>query len=233
MNISSNISNPAEERTLSSTPGPVQNLTLTLETDPTKPRSIKVTWMPPNNRDENGVILFYKIICYNNATNVSIQSNREEYMAFGREQRSIRFENLTAGIPYFISVSANTSVGFGPPVKMKATIPSGAPLPPKMILTRSTVEVTEPRRQLAINLPISDFFCSFMYGSLHNSGIIVAQSSRTNDDIYRGNSSYYFSTVIKNYRSWSDVHDSDNIPPYRATSDDWKPPVECGMYCQS
>ncbi|KAK3598818.1 hypothetical protein CHS0354_007421 [Potamilus streckersoni] len=233
----SNISDPMIERTLESTPGPIQNLILIPEAIPTQPRSINVTWMPPKKRDENGVIISYRIICKSNTSDATM-----EYVKFRhREAQSILIENLTAEIPYYISVSANTSVGFGTPVENSTEIKSGGmadiglvngamsktPLPPKMILKKSTVEVTEPRRQLAINLPISDFFCNLVYGSQHKAGVIVAQSSRTDENIYKGNFSYYISTVIKNYRSWSDVHDSDNVPPYRATSDDWKPPVEC------
>ncbi|KAL3882798.1 hypothetical protein ACJMK2_029105, partial [Sinanodonta woodiana] len=226
-NLGTNCSITMYETTLESVPGRVEYLNLTTETNPNKNRSIVVTWKPPTKRNLNGILLFYRIICKDNKNNL-----REIYVkATTNELQTFQIDNLIAERTYFISISANTRVGFGEPVEMSTQIESGAPLPPKVLLQTCTIEVTDPKRQLAISLPISDFFCNIVFGSPIEWGIILAQSSMANDAIYRGNSSYYNNNIIKKYQSWSSVHDSDNVPPYKTTPDDWKPRIDCGYYC--
>ncbi|KAL3882799.1 hypothetical protein ACJMK2_029106, partial [Sinanodonta woodiana] len=98
------------------------------------------------------------------------------------------------------------------------------------MLQRSSFEVTDPKRQLAINIPISEFLCNCIYGFPLESGIIVAQSSMANGNTYNGNLAYHQEIVLKNYKSWRDVHDENDVPPYRTTPDGWKLPIDCGTF---
>ncbi|KAK3586224.1 hypothetical protein CHS0354_026999, partial [Potamilus streckersoni] len=100
------------------------------------------------------------------------------------------------------------------------------PLPPEKALTRSVLEVQDARRQIAINLPIIDV-CNTDYSHILHYGVIVSQSTKAFGNPYRGNSECYQNTIIKNYKSWRDVHDDDEVPPYRATFDDWKQMTDC------
>ncbi|KAL3882801.1 hypothetical protein ACJMK2_029108, partial [Sinanodonta woodiana] len=216
----SNISSSVKETTLESVPGPVDTLELIPENNPNKSRSMLVKWNPPRPREKNGVILFYKITYYYKLLYVV-------EIVLASNESMILLENLTGGEIYFVNISANTSKGYGEVVQRNATIKSGAPEHPTIPLSKSTVQVSDPTRQIAVNLPVSSFLCNTEYGFVERQGVVVAQYSKATDVPFRGNASD-FEGKLKSYRSWRDIRNDDIFPPYRATPNEWKPVEQCG-----
>ncbi|KAK3598811.1 hypothetical protein CHS0354_007413 [Potamilus streckersoni] len=215
-----NISSSVNVTTLESTPGPVETLELTPEHNPNNSRSMLVRWKPPIPRQRNGVILFYKIAYYYNLSDVV------EIVLASNESQTL-LDYLTAGKIYFVNISANTSKGYGEIVQRNETISSGAPDPPTKPLLKSTAQVPDPTRQIAVDLPVSSFLCNTKYGFPERWGVVVSQYSKATDNPFRGNASV-FDAKLKSYRSWRNIRNEDNFPPYRATYDGWKPIESCG-----
>ncbi|KAL3882876.1 hypothetical protein ACJMK2_029179 [Sinanodonta woodiana] len=216
----SNISSSVNETTLESVPGPVETLELTPENNPNKSRSMHVEWKPPRPREKNGVILFYQITYYYKLSQVV-------RIVLASNESMILLENLTGGEIYFVNISANTSKGYGEVVQRNATIKSGAPEQPTIPLSKSTVQVSDPTRQIAVDLPLSSFLCNTEYGFIERRGVVVSQYSKATDDPFRGNASD-FEGKFNSYRSWRDIRNEDIFPPYRATHDTWKLVEQCG-----
>ncbi|KAL3882800.1 hypothetical protein ACJMK2_029107 [Sinanodonta woodiana] len=140
--------------------------------------------------------------------------------------RSLLLHNLKPYVTYSIGIKAYT-ICSGHEILLNATTLATAPPYPSRTPTQSTAHVSDRTRQIAIDLPLSDFLCNTVFGFPESWGVIVSHYSKATDDPFRGNTSDFLTKLDLKYTSWRDIKDHDNFPPYRATHDAWRPTESC------
>ncbi|KAK3598813.1 hypothetical protein CHS0354_007415 [Potamilus streckersoni] len=213
---------------------------------------VKINWLPPSRK--NGIIRGYiltvrdtegvcvdTIQCLQHA-NVSKQlighkdhvyqdtipwtDNANCSTDISSNCRSLLLSNLKPYYTYRIGIKAYT-ICSGSQIFVNATTLSTAPPYPSRTTKQSTAHVTDPTRQIAIDLPLSDFLCSTVYGFPESWGVVVSHHSKATDHPFRGNTSDFRTKLGLKYKSWRDIQDQDNFPPYLATHLAWKPTESC------
>ena len=80
----------------------------------TSSTSINISWSPPPEQDQNGVIAAYNITYVTSGGNIMVDSTSGSTF-------SIELTGLLRFQSYSISVAASTSIGFGPNVSITVT----------------------------------------------------------------------------------------------------------------
>ncbi|KAK3097674.1 hypothetical protein FSP39_012005 [Pinctada imbricata] len=225
-----------KERTSPSAPGNVTSLRIVPERDILAPRTIKIQFNPPPERERNGIITSYVIVYWNQsnkkkAINISVLST-EKYViddiSLDSNEvvlSSVRPDNYTVQI---YATSTHDDSGLNKITRSNIVLEDGAP-PLFASITGNRLSI-QPARQTNVEndqtqFPIvisNSILCNTESGEVIERGIIISEVSQitgTGERSFRGKKVSFENRKVQEYSTWSRVYELDNMQPYIATDD--------------